>query len=51
MKIAIHVLRTYLEETVSQNVDIGLGFNLMALRRRDFPKVTIKSHKLPFSLL
>ena len=38
LKIVRHVLKTHLEERVSQNCDICLSFNLIAFRRRDFKK-------------
>ena len=34
---------------MSQNVDIGLSFNLVAFRRGDFTKSATKSQKLPVS--
>ena len=44
LKIAIHV---HLEGRVSQNFDVGLSFNLIAFRRGEFQKITIKSQKFP----
>ena len=41
LKIVIHVLKTHLEGRVSQNVDIGLSFNLIliALEGETFKKL------------
>ena len=51
IKIAIHVSETSLEEKVSQNVDIGLGFCFILCRRLNFAKNT-KNHKsYPFFAL
>ena len=47
LKIAMHVFRIHLERSVSQNLDLGLSFNLVAFRRGDFQQFTIKSQKLP----
>ena len=44
LKMIIHVLRINLEGRVSHNFDIyiGLSFNLVAFRKGDFKKFTIK---------
>ena len=47
LKIVIHVFRIHLERNLSQNFDICLSFNLVAFRRGDLKKNTIKSQKLP----
>ena len=47
LKTARNVLKTHLEGRVSQHYDIGLSINLIAFRRGDFKRITIKSQKLP----
>ena len=47
LRIVIHVLRIHLEGRVSQNVDIGFSFNLVAFRKGDFKKNYNKITKVP----
>ena len=43
----IYIAEICLEESVSQNVDLGLSFCFMVCRRRGFEKDYKKSQKLP----
>ena len=48
LKTAIHVPKTYLERSVSQNFDTGLSINLIACRSGEFKKDTKKYKSYPF---
>ena len=48
LKTAIHVSKTHMEGSMSQNNDIGLRFCFTAYGRGDFRKIYKKSGKLPF---
>ena len=45
LKMVIHVPETHLEAKVSQNLDIGLSFNLIAYRNGEIQKNS-KSYRL-----
>ena len=46
-----NVYETHLEESVSQNFDIGLSLNFIACRSGGFQKNTKNSQKYPFFAL
>ena len=47
LKMFMCIAEIYMERSLSQNFDIGLGFCFMQCRRRHFEKKYKKSQKLP----